>query len=127
VYVTDLQSGDRILISLVSSSPAYPTRTNTEGSIVYKTGRKYKKHELTFLKGTATILSNISNVLTFRFADFYNPTTSGIAAVDYKSISSIYLYEGETNASTVAQGLNDPTTAPAVDIYRNKVILRWTE
>jgi hypothetical protein len=121
VYVTDLSAGDRILISLSSSTPAYPTGD----SLIYKTGKKYKRNAITFTKGTAVVLSNSDKVLTFRFADFYNPSTSGIAAVEYYAISSIYLYEGETNAATVAEGLNDPTTAPAMDIYRKKVDLRW--
>lgn len=124
MYVTELSSGDQILITLASSMPAYPTR-ETKDSVVYRTGRRFKRNAITFIKGTAVVLSNADNVLTFRFADFYNPSTSGIAAVDYQSVSSIYLYEGETNAATVAEGLNDPTTAPPVNIYRKKVVLRW--
>ena len=121
MYVTELNAGDRILISLSRSTPAYPTGKPS----TYKTGKKYKRQDIAFTKGTGVVLSNSDKVLTFRFADFYNPSTSGIAAVEYYAISSIYLYEGETNAATVAEGLNDPTTAPAMDIYRKKVDLRW--
>lgn len=124
MYITEISPGDQILITLASSMPAYPTR-EAKDSVVYRTGRRFKRNAITFIKGTAVVLSNSNNVLTFRFADFYNPSTSGIAAVDYQSVSSIYLYEGETNAATVAEGLNDPTTAPPVNIYRKKVILRW--
>ena len=124
MYITELSAGDKILITLSTATPAYPTRASKD-SIVYKTGKQYKRNDITLLKGVAVVLTNSDKVLTFRFYDFYTPAISGIAAVDYYSISSIYLYEGETNASTVAEGLNDPTTAPPVDIYRKNVVLRW--
>ena len=126
MYITELSPGDKILISLSRHAPAYPTRTSPT-SIVYKTNSRYKRHDLTFTKGIGVVLNNVDRVLTIRFSDYYNPATSGIAAIDYNAVASIYLYEGETNAATVAEGLNDPTTAPAMEIYRKKVDIRWKE
>ena len=127
MYITDLTAGDDIKISLVDSSPAYPT-WDWKGGTVWKTGRRHKNNRsLNFSEGTGHVISNSDKVLRIRFVDAINTVFTGIAEIDYTSISSVYLYEGETNAATVAQGLNDPTTAPAINIYRKRVILRWTE
>lgn len=126
MYIYELSAGDKILISLSRQTPAYPTRASPT-SIIYKTGKEYKRQEVPFIKGIGTVLSNADKILTIRFSDYYNPARSGIAAVEYTAVSSIHLYEGETNAATVAEGLNDPTTAPAMEIYRKKVDIRWKE
>ena len=70
---------------------------------------------------------NDSRVLVLQFSSRVNPSFSGIAEIDYFSIQSLYLYEGETNAATVAKGLENKQLAPAMRIYRKKVILKWKE
>jgi len=126
VYITELNVGDKILITLNGKSPAYPVKVGP--SLIYKTGKQYaRKQDLYFSEGTASVILNSENVLILSFAALINPSFSGIAEVDYSSVQSIYLYTGETNTSTVAKGLYNKATAPAMDVYRKKIILRWTE
>lgn len=126
MYITELKAGDEILIDLHKSLPAYPTK---EGNvIIYKTGSRYKKGKpVTFSEGEGTVILNSNKVLVFRFAGRINPSFHGVAEVDYSAIQKLYIYEGETNADTVAEGLNNKQTAPAMKIYRKKVVLRWQE
>ena len=126
MYITELNIGDKILIELNKSSPAYPTKMGK--SVVYKTGKQYaRKQDIYFNEGTATVILNDGNVLVLSFAGLVNPAFSGIAEVDYSSVQSLYLYTGETNESTVSKGLYNKSTAPAMDIYREKIVLRWKE
>ena len=126
MYITELSVGDKILITLNGKSPAYPVKMGT--SLVYKTGKQYaRKQDPYFSEGTASVILNSENVLILSFAALVNPSFSGIAEVDYPSVQSLYLYTGETNASTVAKGLYNKATAPAMDIYREKIVLRWKE
>ena len=126
MYVTELKSGDKILITLTKYSPAYPTRAHN--SVVYKTGKQYKRAQNKYFnEGTATVLLNSENVLVISFASLSDHSFSGIAEIDYPSIRSLYLYTGETNADTVSKGLYNKSTAPPMQIYRKKIILKWTE
>ncbi len=126
MYVTELKAGDQILITLDRATPAYPT---TSGDVVvYKTGKQYKKSQnLHFNQGEGTVILNDSRVLVIRFCDIGNVSFNGVAELDYYAIKSIYLYEGETNAATVAEGLNNKQSAPPSKIYRKKVVLKWVE
>ena len=126
MYITDLKAGDEILITLTPQYPAYLTRAGKV--VVYKTGKQYKKSQsIPFTEGEASVLLNDSRVLVLQFSSRVNPSFSGIAEIDYFSIQSLYLYEGETNAATVAKGLENKQLAPAMRIYRKKVILKWKE
>ena len=126
MYITELSEGDEILITLGDSTPAYPVLVGK--SVIYRTGKRYaRKQDVYFSEGTATVLLNSERVLVLRFAGTINPSFSGIAEVDYQAVRSLYLYQGETNADTVAKGISDKTTAPAMDIYRKKIVLKWTQ
>ena len=126
MYITELRAGDQILIDLHKRLPAYPTE---EGDvIIYKTGFQHKLgKQVTFSEGEGTVLLNNNKVLVFRFSGRTNPSFQGVAEVDYSAVKNLYVYEGETNASTVAKGLDNKQTAPAMNIYRKKVVLRWQE
>jgi len=126
VYITELNAGDEILITLNGAALAYPT---TQGNtVIYRTGRRHKKSQtVPFNEGEGTVLLNDSKLLVIRFSARTNPDFHGVAEIDYYAINSIYLYEGETNATTVAAGLNNKQSAPASKIYRKKVILKWVE
>tara|TARA_R110002110_G_scaffold201156_2_gene412051 strand:+ start:181 stop:561 length:381 start_codon:yes stop_codon:yes gene_type:complete len=126
MYVTNLQTGAEVLFNLHSSLPAYPVRENNV--VIYKTGRQYKKaQEVPLTEGEGTVILNDSKVLVLRFSARTNPSFQGVAEIDYNALKSLYVYGGETNAATVAAGLNNKQTAPAMKIYRNKVILRWAD
>ncbi len=126
MYITELKAGDKILITLNKSTPAYPTLLGN--SLLYKTGKQYRrKQDAYFNEGTANVLLNSERVLVLTFAGLTNPSFSGVAEIDYSAVKSIYLYTGETNADTVAEGLYNKSTAPAMNIYRKKIILKWTE
>ena len=126
MYITDLSAGDEILITLTPQYPAYISTVGTK--VLYRTGKSYEKSQsIPFSEGEATVIINDSRVLVIRFSDRVKPDFSGVAEVDYFAIQSIYLYEGETNATTVAKGLENKQLAPASKIYRKKVILRWKE
>lgn len=126
MYITELSTGDKILLKLNSTTPAYPVMIGKV--FLYKTGKQYaKKQNIYFTGGTATIIRNSDDVLVLNFVSRSDPSFSGIAEIDYGAINLLYLYEGETNEATVAEGLRNKTTAPAMDIYRKKIILRWKE
>ena len=126
MYITELTAGDEILIKLHRNLQAYPS--GTPGNIVYRTGKRYNKgNHVAFIEGTGKVISNTSKVLSIIFSSVVQSSLSGLADIDYHAIREVYLYEGETNATTVAKGLNNVHLAPAMNIYRKKVILRWTD
>ena len=127
MYITDLKAGDEILITLSKNLSAYPLRYPS-GKIVYKTNvRNAHRESQRFVHGTGKVISNSNNVLKISFTQGWNKSQfSGVAEIDYQAVSLLYLYQGETNASTVAKGLDNPATAPPMNIYRKKVVLRWT-
>ena len=126
MYITELKAGDKILITLNSSTPAYSTLMGK--SVIYKTGKQYRrKQDIHFSEGTATVILNSERVLVLNFAGLTNTSFSGVAEVDYYAVKAAYLYTGETNAATVAEGLYNKATAPPMNIYRKKIVLKWTE
>lgn len=126
MYITELKAGDQILIDLHKSLPAYPTRS---GKVtIYRTGSQYKLGKaVSFSEGEGTVILNSGKVLVMNFSGRVNPSFHGVAEIDYSAVNNLYIYEGETNADTVAKGLENKQTAPAMRIYRKKVVLRWQE
>ena len=127
MYLPDVPVGSNVLLTLHSQHPAWPTR---EGSRVIHTTSKAvhrSRSDAPFTEGTGTVLENSNLRLTVQFVDRTNPRFFGVARLDYHAIQLLYVYQGETNEETVYGDLVNISAVPKMDIYRKKVILRWSE
>lgn len=136
MYISELSTGNKIRFKLISGHFAYPELQNN--SLVYKTSNISKQESGFYLtEGEGTILSNNNKVISVQFNSFDSRSCHGVAELDYVAFQNIYLYEGETNSETVLpkkiidfnleQDLEFPHTAPAMNIYRKKITLFWSE
>ena len=136
MYITELSAGDKILLKLISGKYAYPELIN--GEITYRTSNINQKMKASyFIEGEGFIISNENKKIKMSFNSFDSRSCYGIAEVDYNAFQFIYLNEGETNADTVVpkkkldfdleEDIEFPHTAPAMQIYRKKIILFWSE
>ena len=133
--ITDLKSGDDIVITLLRSRPA--NEVNVNGNVIYRTKGHYKRNARSFTGGEAIVMANANKVLTVRVTSNTNSNFEGVAELEYKSIRDIHIWEGETNADTVVLKrkldfeleipVEFPHTMPAVKIYKKKVNLFWTD
>ena len=132
--ITDLKSGDDILITMLRSRPA--NAINVSGEVIYSTKGQYKRNSPAFTGGRCTVLSNSDKILKVRFRNNTN-YIEGVAELEYNAIRDIHIWEGETNADTVVSKrkldfeleipVENPHTMPASKIYRKRVNLLWTD
>ena len=133
--ITDLKSGDDILITMLRPRPANPVMV--KDSLIHQTKGSNKRSPQSFTGGEGIVLSNANKVLTIRFTSNTNSNFEGVAELDYDAIRDIHIWEGESNADTVVLKrkldfkleipVEFPHTMPAVKIYKKKVNLRWTD
>ena len=136
MYISELSPGDKILFKLISGKYAYPELNRD--SILYKTSSTNQKLKSFYLtEGEGVILSNKNKKINVSFNSFDSRSCNGIAEIDYGAFQFIYLYEGETNEKTVIpkkkfdfnleEEIEFTHTSPAMNIYRKKIDLFWSE
>lgn len=135
--IGDLKSGDDILLKVNGAFKPVPMRYGKK--TVYETPTvQGRPRSPTFSECTATVIGhaplNNTPALQIQFVNIVDRSVTGIAHINYFSILSIRLYEGETNIKTVVpKDISDkrdewPYTAyqlPPSKIYRKKVNLVW--
>jgi len=133
--ITELKSGDDILITLLRSRPANPVRVREE--TIHRTKDAFKRTPRSFTGGKGIVLANADKILTIRFTSNTASSFEGVAELQYEAIRDIHIWQGETNADTVVLKrkldfeleipVEFPHTMPATKIYRKKVNLLWTD
>jgi hypothetical protein len=120
----DLTAGDYILIRLRGNSRAVPVYQKSQKNL-YKTDKNSNRHEPdSLLEAEGTIISNSNKVLTMNFVSTVNRNKTGIAEIDYISIASVYLFEGETTRP-FAEASEPGTGRVPLNVYRTKVKVEW--
>tara|TARA_A100001515_G_scaffold140438_1_gene136138 strand:- start:182 stop:595 length:414 start_codon:yes stop_codon:yes gene_type:complete len=133
--ITDLKSGDDIVITLLRTRPANPVQV--KGDIIHRTKNEFKRTPRSFTGGEGIVLANADKILTIRFTSNTASNFEGVAELEYEAIRDIHIWEGETNADTVVLKrkldfeleipVEFPHTMPATKIYKKKVNLLWTD
>ena len=71
-----------------------------------------------------SVISNSNKVLTMNFVSTTNRNKVGTAEIDYISIKSLYLFEGETTRPFA--DIQEPGTGRVpLQVYRTKVKVVW--
>jgi len=135
--IGDLKSGDRILLKVNKVFKPVPRRIG-EGMVYETSTSRVSSPSVSFSECKAVVIDhtplNNNAALKIHFISITNSSNTGIAHLNYYSILSIWLYEGETNIDTVvpeeiSDARNDwPYAAyqlPPMNIYRKKVNLVW--
>lgn len=120
----DLAQGDEILIELRQDSTAVHVYHKSQKNL-YKTDKNSVRYEKgSFVSAEGSIISNSDKVITMNFVDTVNMNKYGTAEIDYISIKSVYLFEGETTQPFA--DTRDPGTGRVpLKVYRTKVKIVW--
>ena len=87
--ITDLKSGDDILITMLRSRPA--NAINVSGDVIYSTKGQYKRNSPAFTGGRCIVLSNSDKILKVRFRNNTN-YIEGVAELEYNPIRDIHIW-----------------------------------
>jgi len=120
----DLQQDDQILVELRQDSPALRVYRKSQKNF-YKTNKNLNRYESgSFLKAEGSVISNSNKVITMNFVATVNRNKFGTAEIDYISIRSLYLFEGETTRPFA--DIQEPGTGRVpLKVYRTKVKVVW--
>lgn len=135
--IKDLKAGDRILVTI--NKIFSPIETRSGNKTIYKTTQAWTagpRSSFTQCKGTILGHTTLYGgpALRVSFVAIPNSNRTGEVIINYFSINSLWLYEGETNIDTVVpKEISDkrnewPYTAyqaPPSNIYRKKIKLIW--
>ena len=141
MILAEIPLGSRVRVKLKKRAYAGPQRVGN--SVVYSTARHaqaplpHKPKGMTFTEGVGTILENSNKKIKMSFIGLVNPDFSGIVEIDYFAFDSVYLWEGETNESTLTRShkidfnlveeIEHKNAMPPMDIYRKEIQLIWKD
>ena len=135
--IRQLQAGDRVYVTI--NKVFSPVERRIGKQVIFETSRSWGSRpgkSFTQCKGSLLSHTTVNNepALELQFISLIDPNNIGVARINYFSIMSLWLYEGETNIDTVVphhiseQRNQFPYTAyqlPPVNIYRKRINLVW--